>query len=393
MRFVFRTFLILFFSISVLPLAAQQELDYGMPVPPLPEQVVEYQTAEDQDIRLVVVARGLYHPWGLTFLPDGGLLVTEHDGKLRLIRNDILDPDPIAGVPEVLAGGFSGLLDIALHPQFSDNRFVYLSYVKPLADEQSALAVARGQWDGKALTGTHDIFVADTDTSAIARIVFGADGMLYMSTYGGDAQDPGSHGGKILRLRDDGSVPPDNPFTDVPGHKPEIYTLGHRSTLGLVLHEESGQIWQNENGPNGGDEINILRPGANYGWPLVSLGRMYHGPWQSENFSLKGFESPTVYWTPSIAVSGMTFYQGDKFPKWKGNAFVGSMRTGEIPGTGHVERIVFNRNMEEIRRESLLVDLRQRIRDVREGPDGFLYLLTDEDDGAVLRIESAHRKE
>jgi glucose/arabinose dehydrogenase len=191
----------------------------------------------------------------------------------------------------------------------------------------------------------------------------------------------------VLRIRDDGSIPADNPFVKQAGAKPEIYTLGHRNSLGLAMHPGTGEIWQNENGPNGGDEINILRPSANYGWPVVSLGRTYTGPWQSKAPTHAGFEPPVVYWTPAIAVSGMTFYTGDKFPKWKGDVFVGSLRTGEIPGTGHVERILFNEKMEELRRESLLVELRQRIRDIRQGPDGLLYVLTDEKEGAVLKIE------
>jgi glucose/arabinose dehydrogenase len=204
---------------------------------------------------------------------------------------------------------------------------------------------------------------------------------------GNAAQDPNSLAGKVLRLRDDGTVPPDNPYVGRPNARPEVYTLGHRSSLGLALHPGTGEMWQNENGPNGGDEINVLKPGGNYGWPLVSLGRTYPGPWQSPVFSRDGMESPLVYWTPSIAVSGMAFYTGDQLPKWTGDVFVGALRQGEVPGTGHLERILFNERMEELRREQLLVPLRQRIRDVRQGPDGLLYLLTDENDGAVLRIE------
>jgi glucose/arabinose dehydrogenase len=218
-------------------------------------------------------------------------------------------------------------------------------------------------------------------------MTFGPDGMLYVTTAGGDAQDPSTLSGKVLRLTDDGQAPADNPFYGLDGHRPEIYTLGHRSTLGIAVHPGTGEIWQNENGPNGGDEINVLEPGANYGWPLISLGRTYPGPWQSQVFSREGFKNPIVYWTPSIAVSGMTFYTGDALPKWEGDVFVGGLRTGEVPGTGHVERILFNEGMEELRRESLLVDLRQRIRDIRQGPDGLLYVLTGENDGAVLRIE------
>jgi glucose/arabinose dehydrogenase len=361
----------------------------GIVAPPLPTAPVVYHTAEGLDIRVVVHTRGLVRPWSLAFLPSGEMLVTERGGRLRVIRDGDLDPAPVAGVPEVLVAGLSGLFDVALHPQFAANRFVYLTYNKPVGEGRAGLGLARGVWDGRALTAVRDIFVT-TDTSSVSRLAFGHDGMLYVSTFGsvGDnAQNPGSLAGKVLRLRDDGTVPDDNPFVGKAGHKPEIFTLGHRSTLGLAVHPVTGAVWENENGPNGGDEINVLRAGANYGWPLVSLGRTYPGPWQSKGFSREGFEDPIVYWTPAIAVSGMAFYTGDKLSKWKGDVFVGAMRMGEIPGTGHLQRILFNENMEELRREMLLVDLRQRIRDVRQGPDEFLYLLTDEENGAVLRIE------
>ena len=204
------------------------------------------------------------------------------------------------------------------------------------------------------------------------------------------AQDPASQGGKVLRLNDDGSVPADNPFVKHVGYAPQVYTLGHRSSLGLAVHPGTGEIWQHENGPNGGDEINVLKPGANYGWPIVSYGRSYPGPWQAPKLSHENFEQPLVIWVPSIAASGIAFYNGDKLPKWKGDVFVGALRVGEIPGTGHLERILFNEQMEELRRESLLVPMRQRIRDVRQGPDQLLYLLTDDPrDGALLRIEPA----
>jgi glucose/arabinose dehydrogenase len=193
----------------------------------------------------------------------------------------------------------------------------------------------------------------------------------------------------VLHFKDDGSIPSDNPFVGRAGYKPEIYTLGHRDQLGLVVDRESGAVYSNENGPNGGDEINLILPGRNYGWPLVSYGRAYDGPRISEVPTRDGFEQPLVVWIPSIALSGMTFYTGDKFPAWKGNIFVGGMRQGEIPGTGRLDRVVFNAKMEELRRESLLTELHQRIRDVRQGPDGFLYVLTEEEDGALLRIEPA----
>jgi glucose/arabinose dehydrogenase len=365
----------------------------GIVVPPLGDGPFTYKTAE-QEIRVVVHTRGLTRPWSLVWLPGGEILITERPGRLRIVRSGVLDVEPIAGLPEIRAQGLSGLFDVALHPQYATNRFVYLSYNKPIAERQSGLGVARGVFDGKALTNVRDIFVT-TDASSVSRMAFGRDGKLYVSTFGnaGDgsgAQDPMSHAGKVLRLNDDGTVPADNPFSGKPGYKPEIYTLGHRSTEGLIVHPITGELWESEQGPNGGDEINILKPGANYGWPLVSTGRSYPGPWQSKGFSREGFEDPIVYWMPSIATSGLALYTGNKLPNWKNNAFVGGMRMGEIPGTGHLERIRFNDNWEELRREMLLVDLRQRIRDVRQGPDELLYLLTDEDAGAILRIEPAN---
>jgi aldose sugar dehydrogenase len=364
----------------------------GIVIPPLPDKPVVYHTAEGQDIRVVVVAKGLSHPWSLAFLPDGGLLVTERGGKLRVIRNGVLDPAPVSGVPTVRSGGLNGLMDVVLHPRFAENKFVYLSYTKPVTDTTSTLAVARARWDGGALTELADVFVAGPGTGGASRLAFGLDGSLYMTTGGGGgtgAQNPDSHAGKVLRLRDDGGVPADNPFVGRAGYKPEVFTLGHRNSIGLAVHPATGTVWQNENGPNGGDEINVLRPGANYGWPLLSYGRTYPGPRQSEQPWKEGFEQPVVFWVPSIAISGMAFYTGNRLSKWKGDVFVGGLRTGEIPGTGHLERILFNEKMEELRRESLLTDLRQRIRDVRQGPDELLYLLTDADDGAVLRIEPA----
>jgi aldose sugar dehydrogenase len=364
----------------------------GIPPVPLPEKPVEFHTAEGQKIRVVVVARGLEHPWSLAFLPDGSILVTERVGRLRIIRNGVLDPQPIAGVPQVRAMRLSGLMDVVLHPQFAENRFVYLSYTKPVEPDSATLALARGRWDGSALTDVRDIFVGGPGTGGASRLAFGRDGSLFMTTGGGGgngAQDLNSHAGKVLRLRDDGTVPSDNPFVGRASHKPEVYSLGHRNSLGLAVHPGTGDVWQNENGPNGGDEINVIKPGRNYGWPLVSYGRTYPGPWQSEVFWREGFEQPLVFWVPSIAISGMAFYTGSKLPKWKGDVFVGGLRTGEIPGTGHLERILFNEKMEELRRESLLGELRQRIRDVRQGPDELIYVLADADAGGVLRIEPA----
>jgi aldose sugar dehydrogenase len=374
---------------------AQQSVPFrdGIPVPPeltvppVPTEPKTYETAEGMDIRVVVVARNLTHPYSIAFLPDGVILVTEKAGRLRVIRDGVLQPDPAPGMPAVKENTRSGLNDIALHPDFAENGYVYFTYHKPLPNDQSAMAIARGRWDGSGLDGTEDMFIGDTGAGDRSRLVFGRDGTIFMSINGGDAQDPASHGGKILRLTDDGGVPDDNPFVGVDGYKPQIYTLGHRTTLGLAVHPGTGEIWQNENGPMGGDEINVLKPGANYGWPLISLGRTYQGPWHSRRFQAPGFEDPIVYWMPSIAVSGMAFYTGDRLPKWKGDVFVGSLRTGQIIGTGHIQRVLFNENMEELRRESLLTDWRHRMRDIRQGPDELLYVLVDHADGALIRIE------
>jgi glucose/arabinose dehydrogenase len=385
----------------VAPLEAQQRVPFrndipvapqGLPVLPPPAAPVRYATAEGQGIEVVTLVQGLARPWSLAFVANDTMLVTELGGTLRVIRGGKLEPEPVAGVPEVRAQGLAGLMDIALHPDFAANGYVYLSYSKPLGADDAAVAIARGRWDGRALTGTRDVFVAGAETTGGARLAFGGDGMLYVSAGGGEQhpQDLGSHGGKVLRLTPDGGVPADNPFVGQAGAKPEIFTLGHRSTLGLAKHPLTGQVWQVEMGPNGGDEVNILVSGGNYGWPVVSFGRTYPGPWQSQQFQREGFIDPVVFWVPSISTSGLAFYTGDALPKWKGDIFVGGMRYGEIPNTGRLERILINENLEELRRESLLVDLRQRIRDVRQGPDGLLYLLTDyAQDAALLRIAPA----
>lgn len=370
-----------------------QRAPAAIPHVPLGDGPFIFDTAEQHKIRVVVVTKGLSHPWSLAFLPDGNMLVTERAGRLRLIHDGKLEPQPLAGVPKVYAVRNAGLFDVILHPKFSENHLIYLSYTKAGENGQSAIALARGRLKEGGLIDVRDLFVGEwTNVLGGSRLVFGRDGMIYMTTgaaTGNLAQDPDSDYGKILRLREDGTVPSDNPFAGKSGHKPEVYTLGHRDQLGLAMNPETGAILNSENGPNGGDEINLIQPGRNYGWPLVSFGRAYDGPRISESPTSEGIESPLVVWLPSIAPSGMTFYTGDRFPAWKNNIFVGGMRRGEISGTGRLERIVFNDKMEELRRESLLTELRQRIRDVRQGPDGLLYVLTEEEDGALLRIEPA----
>ena len=358
---------------------------------PLPAGPSVFDTSQHR-IRVVTVANGLSRPFALAFLPDGRMLVSERTGQLRVIRNGVLDPQPIAGVPQVVSRSYQGLMDVALHPNFAENRFLYLTYSKQGPNNTAAIALARGRLENMALKDVRDLFVAEkwtTNTPTLAsRIAFGRDGLLYMAVAspGNEwerAQDPSNHQGKVLRLKDDGTAAPDNPFIGKAGYKPEIFTLGHRNPLGLAVHPQSGAIFENENGPQGGDEINILKAGANYGWPTVSQGRDYSGSYYPTHHELPGFEAPFVYWNPAIAISGMAFYTGDRFPKWKGHIFVGSM------AYAHLERVPLNDKGEPTSREWMLVDLKQRIRDVRQGPDGLLYLLTDHSYGALLRVEPA----
>jgi len=366
-----------------------------LPSPPLGDGPWVYSTLEQRDIKVSVVTKGLSHPWSLAFLPDGSILITERVGRLRIVRNGVLDPTPVAGTPQVLSRAtMAGLMDIALHPNFAQNNWIYISYHRPLAPGVAANSILRGTWDGMALKDVQDVFVSDDVDTEASRIVFGKDGMLYMGIGGPGtgphvsvdrAQHTNDLAGKVLRLKDDGSVPPDNPFVGKSGYKPAIFTIGHRVQLGLTLNPFTGEIWEGENGPNGGDELNVLKAGHNYGWPIVSYGRDYNGPRFPP--SAPGFEEPVVFWVPSIAASGLMFYTGDRFPGWKRNAFVGGMREGEVAPSGQLQRIVFNDKWEELRRESLLRDLHQRVRDVRQGPDGLLYLLTDEDPAALVRIE------
>src|SRR3954447_2468650 len=375
-------------------------LSVGVAEVPLPAGPVVFDTAEEHKIRVSIVARELSHPWGMAWLPNGDILVTERAGRLRLIRGGALDPTPSSGLPPMHVRGLAGLLDVALHPNFAANNLVYFSYVKD-GEKGATTAVARGRLDGMALTGVQDVIVTESwmkgndlgDGRFGSRIVFAKDGTLFITCGDRDrpdgGQNPNDHFGKVIRVNDDGTVPKDNPFVGRAGYRPEIYTLGQRNQQGLAFNPVNGELWASEQGPNGGDEINVIKPGRNYGWPLVSYGRQYAGPNQSEVPWKEGMELPIVFWVPSIATSGLTFYTGDKFPAWKNNVFVGAMRQGEIDRTGHIERIVFNDKWEEIRREQFLLEMRQRIRDVRQGPDGYLYVLTDEDHGAVLRIEPA----
>ena len=376
----------------VLPPSAQGQNRASPPLTDLPEIVF----SADYSILVTELASGLQNPWSLQFLPEGDILITERPGRLRILRDGVLDPEPIAGVPEIRRTVLGGLLDVVLHPDFENNRTLYLSYAKSVDDGFSTTAVARARFDGSSLTSVEDIFVANTRSQSVVnfggRMVFGGDGKLYLAV--GErqeqdrAQDPMDHGGKVLRLNDDGSAPEDNPFAGDSAYLPEIYTLGHRSPQGLAIHPESGEIWENEHGPLGGDEINVLRSGANYGWPLVSFGTDYDGTQITDTgqTTLAGMEPPLVYWVPSIAISGLSFYQGDVFSAWRGNALVGALMRGRVRATGHFQRLSFE-NDRAITREPILIELRQRIRDVRPGPDGLVYVLTDENPGVLLKLE------
>lgn len=351
------------------------------------------QKAKQTGVKTTIIASGLWHPWSLAWLPNGDMLVTERNGKLRTVRDNKLDADPIAGVPPVHSVRLSGLMEVLPHPKFSENQFVYLTYTKDVGPDQVATTLARGRLVGRELVGVKDILICDSwagDGGSGSRLAWGKDGMLYMTTgasNGNAAQELSSLRGKILRLKDDGTPAPGNPFEGKPGAKAEIYSLGHRNSLGLAFNPVTGDLWNNENGPYGGDEINIIKPGNNYGWPKVSYGRDYSGP-QIVSF-MPGMVNPIVFWAPSIAPSGMAFYTGDRFPGWKNNVLVGAMLGGAVQGVGHLERIVFNENWDETGRQSLLTEMKQRIRDVRQGPDGLVYVLTDEENGALIRLEPA----
>ena len=389
---------------------AQQPPAIGFKPLTLSEPSYTFDSAEQPKIRVTPIVRGLSHPFSLAFLPNGDALVTIRATELRIVRNatgeggraPVLDPQPVAGIPPItppLRNG--GLHEVALHPKFAENRFVYFTYNKlgptvPDADPKrpprrlTAITVARGRFDGKALTDVKELFAGEWEAPSGSRMAFAPDGTLYLTTgapFNDKAQLLDNVYGKVLRIRDDGTAPPDNPFVGKPNVRPEIYSYDHRDQLGLTVHPATGAVLNAEHGPNGGDEVNVIRAGRNYGWPKYSFGRNYDGSSLVESPVGSGIEVPTVLWVPSIAPTGLMFYTGNRFPNWKGNLFVGSARRGEVPGTGGLERVVFNDSLGEMRRETLLTPLHQRIRDVRQGPDGLLYVLTDEDDGALLRIE------
>ncbi|MDG4595380.1 MAG: PQQ-dependent sugar dehydrogenase [Candidatus Contendobacter sp.] len=349
---------------------------------------------EAEGWRAEVVVEGLSHPWAIVWLPDGSALVTERPGRLRLIRDGRLDPKPIAGLPQASATGQGGLLDIALHPDFADNRLVYLTMAVG-SPEANRTALVRGRLEDHALRDAKTIFQnADAKSGGQhfgSRLVWLPDKSLLMSIGDGgnppirfgdgnirdQAQNLGTHFGKVLRLKDDGTPPPDNPFVDRPGAKPEIWTLGHRNIQGLTRDPLNGRIWANEHGSRGGDELNVLERGRNYGWPVVTYSFEYWGPKISDETHRPGIADPWLVWTPSKAPSGLTFYTGDIYPRWKGDLFSGALKFGQIRRIDlDGDRIVGEEKL----------TFGRRVRDVRQGPDGYLYVLTDEDDGALLKI-------
>ena len=341
-------------------------------------------------VEVTTVAKGLEHPWAVAFLPDGRMLVTERAGRLRIVSRDGVLSEPVAGVPAVYAQGQGGLLDVVLDPSFAENATVYLSYAEPASDGTNGTAVARARLDGNALSDVKVIFRQQPKFRSNhhfgSRLVFARDGNLFVTTgernsQRDKAQDLGTHIGKVIRITSDGGVPADNPFTGRKGALPEIWSWGHRNLQGAALHPETGELWTHEHGPRGGDEVNIARRGRNYGWPVITYGREYSGPAIGEGTAKAGMEQPVHYWVPSIAPSGMAFHSGKGYPAWKGQLFVGALAAAQLvrlevePG-GKVSR-------EE------RIGIGKRVRDVREGPDGALYLATDEDAGEILRVVPA----
>lgn len=351
--------------------------------------LAETYSSERHPFRLTPVVRGLEHPWAMAFLPGGDMLITERPGRLRVVRSGRLLPEPVRGVPDVVARGQGGLLDIALDPDFARNRLVYLSYAGR-GEGGVGTEVGRGRFTGAALEGFETVFVArpksDGGRHFGSRLAFGRDGYLYVTSgeRGGAerAQDLSDHRGKILRITASGAVPPGNPFAGRSDARPEIFTRGHRNPQGLTVHPATGRLWAVEHGPLGGDELNLLVAGANYGWPVITYGRSYAGFSIGEGTHKPGMAQPVRYWVPSISPSGMAFYTGDAFPRWRGSLFIGAL-SGEL-----LARLEFD-GERVVREERLLESLGERIRDVCQGPDGLLYLLTDSSDGALLRIDPA----
>ena len=393
--------------VALATVAQAQQTDIGIAPVTLDDEPYVFDTAEQHGVRVDVVVRGLKHPFSFAFLPNGDALVVERGANLRLVKGATgeakLAAETVAGAPPPAGFRGGGLHDVVIHPDFATNGFVYFTYNQPGEPDPSstppgrrpvAVTLARARYEGGRLYDAEDLFAGEMlPGSSGSRIAFAPDGMLFMTTgapFSDAARKTDTVYGKVLRLTADGGIPDDNPFVGVAGARGEIYTLGHRDQLGLAVHPVTGAVLAAEHGPNGGDEVNLILPGQNYGWPNFSFGRTYEGPRQSPVPLGPDTEQPLILWIPSIGPTGLAFYTGEEIPAWTGNLFVGSARRGEIPRTGSLERVVVNEDLEELRRESLLGQLHQRIRDVRQGPDGLLYVITDEDDGALLRISPSN---
>ncbi len=347
------------------------------------------QRSQHHDFKLVTVVEGLENPWGLAFLPDGGMLVTEKPGRLRMVRDGKLLPEEIAGLPEVTEVGQGGLLDVALHPDFASNRWVYLAYAAR-GDGGYGTRVSRGKLDGMRLTEVETIFRAAPLSRGGrhfgCRLLFDDAGLLYITV--GDrgnranSQDLGRLNGKVLRIHDDGRVPDDNPFVGRAGAQPEIFSLGHRNPQGLAMQPGTGLIWSVEHGPRGGDELKLVRAGVNSGWPVITDGEEYAGGKIGRGTKFPGLAQPVTYWVPSISPSGLAFYDAAAFPNWQGDLFVGAL------SGAHLARLRLD-GERVVEQERLLEDFDERIRDVRQGPDGFLYILVDASDGGIYRLQPA----
>ncbi|MEQ8734285.1 MAG: PQQ-dependent sugar dehydrogenase [Rhodospirillaceae bacterium] len=348
---------------------------------------VSLATSRAADYTLHTVAEGLAFPWSLAFLPDGDILVTEREGRLRIIRGGDLLPDPVSGLPDILAAGQGGLMDIRLHPDFVQNKLVYLSYAHGDTGSNQ-LRVARAQYENGALSNLEVVFgsepMKETPVHYGARLAFLPDGTLLI-TSGDDfihrerAQVLDNHFGKLLRINADGTIPDDNPFLGTAGARPEIWSYGHRNQQGLLVDPVSGRVYLHEHGPMGGDELNLIDPGKNYGWPAATYGLDYSGARISPYQELPGMEMPVEYWVPSIAPGGMTLYDGDAFPAWQGDIFIAALANMTV-------RRLDMENGEVRDQETLFAEVQERFREVRTGPDGYLYLLTDSADGRVIQV-------
>jgi aldose sugar dehydrogenase len=356
--------------------------------PPVP-----FLATQQARVRVVTLTDALVEPWALAFLPNGDMLITQRGGQLRLMHQGRLAPGDVDGIPPVDTRKQDGLMDLALHPRFADNRTIYFTYSQR-GERGDTTVLASARFDGARLDGVRDLFVADAWSqyggNSGSRIAFGLDGAIYMTV--GDrheqkpAQDLRTHKGKILRLNDDGTVPPDNPFVGRADARPEIFAYGVRNPQGLFVEPSTGTIWEHEHGPRGGDELNIIERGHNYGWPAITYGTNYDLTTISTDTARVGMDQPVAHWEPSIAPSGLTIYSGDRFPAWRGNVFLGA-----LAGL-HLRRLELRDGRVTHQEEVVLHVARrpQRIRDVRQGPDGLLYVLTE--GGALLRLEPAPRE-